>query len=99
MSFTWPDKWPGGQKVPSSIPGKTRFSPLLIFSLTFSLLRSYCRFVLFLCIAQIFLIYKFSPLLYFPFNFLPISRSPSQGPAIHEFLVKVRAGLFEAGLR
>ena len=44
-------KWPGLQKVPSSILGKTHFFLLFVsvffFSFTFSLLFSYCSFVFF----------------------------------------------------
>ena len=67
------------------------FSSLLFFFLfffTFSLLFSYCSFVLFLYIAQVFSIYKFSSLLHdlvFPFNFLLFSQSPSRGPANHVY--------------
>ena len=74
------------------IPDKPLFFLLsfsfFLFFFTFSLLFSYCSFVLFLYIAQFFSIYKFSSLLpdlVFPFNFLLFSQSPSQGPANHVY--------------
>ena len=84
-------RWPGVQKVPSSIPSGTCF----FFSLLFfpPLLRLVCFLVIvvlfnFFILLKFFQIYKFSSLLlYFPFNFLPFSRSPSRSPAIHIFLV------------
>ena len=80
---------PGVQTVPSLISGRTCFcffvSSFFFFSFTFSLLFSCCSFVFFLYIA-----YKsYASLPYFPFNFLPFSRSPSRCPAIHVFLANV----------
>ena len=89
MCFTWQS---------GNVCSKSRVRPLaepvflllfssffFLFSLTFSLLFSYCSFVLFLNIAKFFL--KF-------INFLPCCLislstsccSPSRGPAVHIFL-------------
>ena len=82
--------WPGGSKVERSIPSKTFFSSLFLFSsffffflfLSFSFHFRYNSFVMFLNIAYNCYIYKFSSRLYSPFP-----RSPSRGPAIYVFLV------------